>query len=67
MEDAIVIFKIKINEGIHKGGVFTIESSVSELEDVSLVDLIIDNGYLKSWSNNNEYETLGRKIKLLKS
>ena len=55
-------YKIKINTGSFKGKTIEIEVELEEFDYNSLIDHLIENDYIDSYSNNNEFEVVKRWI-----
>ena len=65
IKNVSITYQIKINVGDYKGKTITLTTTLDELEDYDLVDILIDYNYLKSWANGDEYTVLSRDIKLI--
>jgi hypothetical protein len=53
-------YDIKINTGDYAGKVIHLETTLDELEDYTIADQLIQQGFLKTWCNAHEYEILYR-------
>lgn len=62
MNNAKVLFKIKINKGKNAGNLIPLLTDIEELEEESISSLLIEKGYLETWCNNGEYSITEREI-----
>lgn len=56
----IIKYDIKINAGEYAGGVIQLETTLDELENSTLADMLIAKGYLKCYCNADEFTILYR-------
>ena len=56
----IIKYDILINEGEYAGGVVQLDTTLDELENSTLADMLIAKGYLKCWCNADEFTILYR-------
>ena len=65
MNNAKITYKLKINVGKLKDhDVVYFTASINDLENDGLIQLLLENDYIESWSNNNEFTILDREITL---
>lgn len=64
MQNVDINYQIKINTGEYKGQTVTIETDLEELEETSLSQMLIDEGYLDGWCCDEEYTIVGRVVTL---
>ena len=63
MDNVNLKYKIEILQGKNKGKVIELETSVEELEEYCISDLLIDEDHLDSYGNQTEhYRILEREI-----
>jgi hypothetical protein len=55
-------YEIKMNVGSFKGKTIETEVELSDFDYGSLIDHLIENDYLDSYSNNNEFEVIRRWV-----
>lgn len=67
MQDAKIKYTIRLNVPEKKNEIVYITTFIEDLEEEDLSSMLIDKGHLNSWSNNNEYTVVSRKIELLDS
>ena len=65
MEDIIINYTIEFHKGKHKGQTLNIEIDLEEIECSDLAGVLIEEGYINSYSNDFEFEVLNREIKQL--
>ena len=51
-------YEIKINKGDFKDKTIEIDVDIDRFEYDSLIDILIEEDYIDSYSNNNEFEVL---------
>lgn len=56
-------YEIKINKGDFKDKTIEIAVDIDRFEYDSLIDILIEEDYLDSYSNNNEFQVLKTYIK----
>lgn len=56
-------YEIKINKGDFKDKTIEIAVDIDRFEYNSLIDILIEEDYLDSYSNNNEFNVLKTYIK----
>jgi hypothetical protein len=62
MESQKILWHVLLCAGEKKGQVVTVETDLIEMELKNLPDLLIDRGFLESWSNNGEYDVYNKSI-----
>jgi hypothetical protein len=65
MKNAKIVYEIKINVEKYKNNIIYLSTTIEELEDGGLVEILIQYDYLLSWSNKNEFTIINRDIILM--
>jgi len=65
IQNANIIYTVKINVGKQKDTLIEIEFDLENLQENTLSDYLVENEHLDSWKNNGEYDVVGRKIELI--
>lgn len=62
MKEIKIGYRIKMNEGKYTGKEIFIEVCLDEFDCDSVVNILIQRGYLKCWCNDNEFEVIKRYV-----
>lgn len=63
MEDILINYTIKFYKGKYKGQTLEIEIDLDDIECEDLAGVLIEEGYLDSYCNDDEFEVIARTIK----
>ena len=62
MENIEIVYSIRFNKGAFAGKIVEVEVMITDLEYGGLPGVLIEEGYLVSWCNNDEYDVLNRVV-----
>jgi hypothetical protein len=64
MQNLQITFEVLLNKGPKAGQTIEVVTDLETLEEENLSDILVDDGILDEWCNQDEYTVTSRLIKL---